>query len=59
VRNRIRKATGRGLRTAGPHYYFACPLRSRSESSARNEVKVEKQKFHELKQEKSRQKGVK
>jgi len=39
VRNRIRKAGGRGLRTAGPDCYFAHPLRSRSELSARKETR--------------------
>jgi hypothetical protein len=32
-------ARGKGLRTAGPDCYFACPLRSRSESFARKESK--------------------
>jgi len=39
ARNRIRKARERGLRTAGPECYFACPLGSRSESSARKETR--------------------
>jgi len=39
ARNRIRKATGRGLRTAGPECYFACPLGSRSASPTRKETR--------------------
>jgi len=49
----MREARGRDLRTAGPDCYFVCPLRSRSVSSARKETRS-KQKFHELKEEKSR-----